>query len=346
MFKNIRTTSLAIAITLACTSAAIAFPPCPLDETQLIPLGHTPASSTSSWSSSIYSHAGSIAPIRIKVPCQPNFPEVTAGEPRTGQCDEDVLILGDLPARASAGTLDLPLGYSPHGWVGYLGLPELRMPESVDGQYEYAFTLAVNTTRLAYPGDWLDIAEMTLIGPDETQPPTTYRLRKIQTGSGTAELQLITSTVSHASDTPVRAIVAVVPLDKNIEFQDVALRWTTFSRTRNPPPLSPKPVILPPSEYVVDTQLTVTAGKHVIHSDLLQDRMPDDMSIGILDYNLPHALAQGRSAGKDGATLATGSRNAQAGSTTTSSTPPPIPGMNDPGRALVFPKATLSSRRI
>lgn len=350
MLKNIRTPSLAIATAiatvLACTPAAIAFPPCPLDDTKLIPLDGAAASGTSSWSSAIYSHAGSMAPVRIKAPCQQNFPEVLGRVMNTGQCDEDVLMLDELPRRASPDAPDQPIGYSKRGWVGYLGMPELRLAESLDKRYEYTFTIAVNTTALAHPGDWIDIAEITLIGRDDTAPPTTYRLRKIHAANGATEIRLISSHRLHEPGAPARSVIAVIPLDKKTDFQNIGIRWSTISRTRNPPPLATKPVALPPSEFVVDTQLTVTAGASVIHQGVLEDLMPNDVSMGILDYNLPKASDEASTVGEGGAMLDTGSSGMQRGSETTSSTPPPIPGMDEPGRALIFPRATLSARRI
>lgn len=345
MFKQLRISSLALAITLACTPAAIAFPPCPLDKAHLIPLDQSSGYHTSTWSSAVYDDAGTLKPVRIQVRCQPNFPEVVAGKkPRSGPCDEDVVRLDQLPIRTASASLDQPATHSPDGWVGYLGLPDLRLPESVDANYEYAFNLAVNTTRLAVSGDWVDIAEMRLGARDGTTPSTLYRLRKVQNSNGTAELRLIASTLDHGTGTPVRSVVAVVALDMNNEFQDIAMRWSTTSRTRHPPPLGPKPVVLPPHEYIVDTQLKVTAGTKVLHQAVLEDQMPDGLSIGVLDYNLPHAIGDDGDAG--GATVP-GSGEEPVGSGTTSSEPPiTIPGINDPGRTLIFPTATISARHL
>lgn len=346
MFKHIRTPTLAIAVTLACTPTAIAFPPCPLDDTRLVPIDEATGSNAFSWSSTIYSHAGSMAPVRIKAPCQPNFPEILARLPKTGQCDEDVLMLDELPRRARPDAPDQPPGYSKYGWVGYLGMPELRLAESLDKHYVYAFTIAVNATPLANRGDWVDIAEMTLVGREDGTSSTTYRLRKIHTMGGTSEIHLISSTLAPGKDMPGRSIVAAFPLGKNTDFQTIAMRWTTVSRTRNPPPLGAKPIDLPPSEFVVDTQLTVTAGTKVIHHGVHEGLMPNDVSMGILDYNLPDASSDDLKAGESGTSLASGSSGMQTGSETTSSTPPPIPGMNEPGRTLIFPTATLSARQI
>lgn len=350
MFKNIRTLSLAAAITLACAPVAIAFPPCPLDETELFPLHQPPIGiSATSWTSSSYSHAGSISPIRVREQCQHNFPEVLGRVPDSGPCDEDVLMLDDLPRAASAGSLDQPLGYAKYGWVGHLGLPELRLQESVDKHYEYTFTLAVNTTRLAHVGDWIDISEMTLVGRDESTPTTTYRLRKVAARDGSTELRLIASRRLREPGAPERSIVAVVPLNKNDGFQVVAMRWTASSRKRNPPPLGTKPASLPTSEYIVDTQLVVTAGNKVIHEAALQDQMPNDVSMGVLAYNLPLASSPDNETGIDNPVQTAGSHDVsdmKADADASSALAPPIPGMYEPGRALVFPRATLRSRKI
>lgn len=340
MLRNIRIPVLAIALTLACAPMATAFPPCPLDDTLLVPLGQSSSGlGASSWQQATYSHAGSIAPVRVKVPCQPNFPEVLGGLPRTGQCDEDVLMLDDLPRTPSSGGSAQGPEYSKDGWVGFLGLPELRLPTSLESVYEYTFTLAVNTSRMAHPGDWVDIAEMTFARNEEDAPTTTYRLRKILSDSGSSELHLIAYSHAQASGVHAHDIVAIVPMDKNKDYQNIAMRWTTTSHTRHPPPLGGKPVVLPPSEYVIDTHFVVTAGANVIHQNVLEDQMPDDLSMGVLAYNLPLAT-------DSTSTTAASGRASATTSETTAAEAPPIPGMYDPGRALIFPIATLRSRRI
>ncbi len=320
--------ALALAITLACAPVAIAFPPCPKDNAQLNALDQPDdGDSGPSWASAVYSDAGTITPIPVLLPCEPNFPALSDGDPRTGQCDVDALLLDTLPLRNSDGGITGTPEYSKSGWIGYIALPELRTPGIDDHGFRYSFAIAVNSTGLAHPGDWVDVAELGFLAGAGTDRSVTYRLRKHYSVKQGQVLQVIAMTPASVSGarTGSSVVVATVPLDNGLAFRNVTLSWTASGRSHLGMPIqtdSPLSKIISP--HPVDTRLTIAIDDVTVHASLHADQMPDSLSMGVLDYNLPHA--QGTPP------KATGTMS------------PTALGLGTPGRAVVFPTAAFSAR--
>lgn len=323
------THTLTLALTLACAPTAIAFPPCPKDSAQLSALDQSGAGgSNPSWASAMYGDAGSIAPIPVLLPCEPNFPALSAGYPRTGQCDVDALLLDTLPLQRSDGSVAGMPRYSKSGWIGYIALPELRTPDIDDNGFRYSFAIAVNSTGLAHPGDWVDVAELGFLAGAGTERSTTYRLRKHHSIKEGQVLQVIAMTPASMSGarTGSSAVVATVPLDNGLAYRNVVLSWTASGRSH---PDTTTGTVSPLSKmsslHPVDTRLTIAIDDVPVHAGLHADQMPDSLSMGVLDYNLPYALGTPPK---------------------TTTTSPSALGLGTPGRAVVFPTAAFSARAL
>lgn len=325
MPKHLRTALLAAAIIATCIPVALAFPPCPRESAYLYPLDDAPEPGDAPrWATAPYGHAGTIAPLDVTVPCEPVFPtESTPGlEPKTGVCDVDVLPLNKLPLRTTtAGGNGIP-AYSKAGWVGYIGLPELRTASTAAGAFQYTLTLAVNTTRLAHPGDWVDIAELGFLKGDTTERATTYRLRKLYTMKGGQVIQLIAAAPASATTTGVafQTVIATIPLDTGATYRSLSLTWTTSVSSLAASASGGMQARPAPEEYAVDTAFELAVDATPVYASVLKQQMADNVALGVLDYHLPYPAPA-------------------------TSNPSPL-GLTDPGRTLVFPQATFRAKAL
>jgi hypothetical protein len=293
MTSMFRTAARTFLLTLGCASTAYAFPPCPVGEAGILPLDAPPPpeiAAMSPWKIATVSAVGTVIPESFVVDCA-RIPSII----RSGQCTVDSFDLRTLPARTSIGNVGTAPAYSVAGRVGLAGLPDVRNEEVAVHRPAYALILGINATPLAHAGDWIDIAQLEFESASDAdiRPGVIYRLRKTTRGDGQSELRLILADPLAGED----VVVAAVPLGTKDQVVSVVLHWSPMTEplgeasTKNAVQIGP-PILDP---YSATTGLTLEVDGTVVHAATLKDQAPSIASMGLLDYNLPHAA---RSAGE------------------------------------------------
>jgi hypothetical protein len=287
MTSMFRTATLAFLLTVGCASTAHAFPPCPVGEAGILPLDAPPPVGTvamSPWKVATVSAVGTVAPDSFVVDCA-RLPDII----RSGQCTIDSFDLRTLPAQTSAGTVGAKPSYSVASHVGLAGLPDVRNEDVALHRPAYALILGINATPLAHAGDWIDIAQMEFERASDADigPGVIYRLRKTTRWDGQSELRLILADPLVGED----VVVAAVPLGSKDRVVSVVLHWSPMTEslgeatTKNAVQIGP-PVV---DAYTATTGLTLEVDGTIVHAATLKEQAPSIASMGLLDYNLPHA---------------------------------------------------------
>lgn len=283
---------LSLALALAWAPAALAFPPCPIQDVQLSPLG-TPPGATELWFHAEYSMWGNEDIIdQVKNPTAPK-----------SKC-KDRLPVPD--ANTSYGTIQMSPGYANLGGFGIISLPELPFVANNHLHLQYTLHFTVDNALLVNTGDWIDLAQLEFAHDRKqaSQLSAVYRVRKIQRGKGPATLEVIESRVDMGppyTKPPLSdRVVAQIPLVGEEDQTAIALRWTQFAQT----PIAEQSIgmfeaasaITPPvSQYNIDSVFEVlgsstgddgSTGK-VLYSISLPRQWADQLSMGLLDYNVP-----------------------------------------------------------
>lgn len=278
---------LSPALLLAWAPAALAFPPCPGPELQLLPLG-SPAAATELWFQAEYVMWGNGDIIdQMK---NPNTPR--------SKC-KDRLPVPD--ANSSDGTIQLSPAYADLGGFGIIMLPELPFVATNHLNLQYTLGFTVDNALLAISGDWIDLTQLEFAHDREQANPLSavYRVRKIQRGKGPATLEVIESRADigppYTKPPLSDRVVAEIPLEDEAGQTAIALRWTQFAQT--PVPVASISGAAAPTviQYDIDSTLEVLGpGKaadgladNVLYSTSLPRQWADRLSMGLLDYNIP-----------------------------------------------------------
>lgn len=280
------------ALILAWAPMALAFPPCPGPELQLLPLG-SPAAATELWFQAEYVMWGNEDIIdQVKNPTAPR-----------SKC-KDRLPVPD--ANNSDGTIQLSPAYADLGGFGIISLPELPFVANNHLHLQYTLHFTVDNALLANTGDWIDLAQLEFAHDREQANPLSavYRVRKIQRGKGPATLEVIESRADigppYTKPPLSDRVVAQIPLAGEEDQTTIALRWTQFAQT----PIAAEsigrfedgPVIGPPViQYNIDSVFEVlgsimvddSSTDKVLYSIPLPRQWADRLSMGLLDYNVP-----------------------------------------------------------
>ena len=211
------------ALILAWAPMALAFPPCPGPELQLLPLG-SPAAATELWLQAEYVMWGNEDIIdQVKNPTAPR-----------SKC-KDRLPVPD--ANNSDGTIQLSPAYADLGGFGIISLPELPFVANNHLHLQYTLHFTVDNALLVNTGDWIDLAQLEFAHDREQANPLSavYRVRKIQRGKGPATLEVIESRADigppYTKPPLSDRVVAQIPLAGEEDQTAIALRWTQFAQT-------------------------------------------------------------------------------------------------------------------
>jgi hypothetical protein len=283
---------------LAWAPVALAFPPCPGPELQLLPLG-SPAAATELWFQAEYVMSGNEDIIdQLKNPSH-----------QRSKC-KDRLPVPD--ANSSDGTIRLSPAYAALGGFGIISLPELPFVANDNLHLQYTLHFTVDNALFANTGDWIDLTQLAFAHDTEQINPLSamYRVRKIQRGKGPATLEVIESRADigppYTKPPLSDRIVAVIPLTGEEDRTAIALRWTQFAQTpiaeESIGRLEALAVITPAvNRYNIDSVFEVLgpgedgdgAANNVTYSISLPRQWADQLSMGLLDYNIPNDAQYG-----------------------------------------------------
>ncbi|NOT88284.1 MAG: hypothetical protein HOP03_08870 [Lysobacter sp.] len=287
---------LPLALVFAWAPMALAFPPCPNSELQLLPLG-SPVAATELWLQAEYVMWGNEDIIdQLKNP----------NDPRS-KC-KDRLPVPD--ANTSDGTIQLSPAYASLGGFGIISLPELPFVATDHLHLQYALHFTVDNALLARTGDWIDLTQLEFAHDIEQANPLSavYRVRKIQRGKGPATLEVIESRADigppYTKPPLSDRVVAQIPLVGEEGRTAIALRWTQFAQnpiaaeiaTESTRRFEAGPVVGPPViQYNIDSVFEVLGSSmgddgstdKVLYSISLPRQWADRLSMGLLDYNVP-----------------------------------------------------------
>lgn len=197
---------------------ALAFPPCPGPELQLLPLG-SPAAATELWFQAEYVMWGNEDIIhQVKNPTAPR-----------SKC-KDRLPVPD--ANNSDGTIQLSPAYADLGGFGIISLPELPFVANNHLHLQYTLHLPSTTHCSPIPATgsiWRSWNSRT--DREQANPlSAVYRVRKIQRGKGPATLEVIESRADigppYTKPPLSDRVVAQIPLAGEEDQTTIALRWT------------------------------------------------------------------------------------------------------------------------
>lgn len=320
--RNIEMPKSALPLALLALCAQVhAFPPCPQDPVDVVPIddpSHPPRPNTPPWFLAAYTMAGH-PPVVDAIK-----PAACTGWECTGKCRPNDAV--PVPsANAGASYLGARMGRAPLAGYGLAELPDIR--ENDPGRtLSYTLGFTVDATPLALNGDWFDVAELVLkwTNPLSTTYPhdiaSVYRVRKQRLANGDHVLQVIESRRAWPDepDMPILAsdqVVATIAFGVNDHNAPVKLRWS--QRTRTLPdgdiegPYVPAsigqpetastnipstcgakagastagvaPQVVPPT---VDTIVEVVGPNgQTLYQRTLADQWASGMSMGLLDYD-------------------------------------------------------------
>jgi len=298
----------ALALCLAWIPTAYAFPPCPLEPIDLIPVeggASTPEGTTHPWFTAYYSLVGDPTVIGEILP---------AGDrPDSGKCRED----DGLPvpdSNLSFGDVTLTPNYAPRSGFGIVALPDLRTMNAGLG-VSYSLEFNVDTSLLA-SGDWFDVAQLEFqwAASDTSRYPdnlsSVYRVRKRQVDKSTLLLEIVEVRKAWNGGLYTRPpvfeeVVASIEMDRAAESTPIVLRWSQrnsplHEEVYDPIPGFEEPVILTVastedgvlapstvSNANVDATLEVLGadGKAVYRRDM-PGQWTSTLSMGLIDYNV------------------------------------------------------------
>lgn len=302
--------------------AALAFPPCPIEPVDLIPIdggaGEATTSTVSPWYRGHYALVGDPTIIgQIK----PDTRAADSGEGhKSGKCrDRDALPV--LDGFAGDVSVDLSPQYAPRSGFGVIGLPDLRIGDQ-DMRLSYLLSFDIVNTPLEESDDWFDVAQLqfqwTTESTDKGANPVSavYRVRLRQLDKENTIVDVIEA---RSLDAPqdqtvrprtVRRVIASIPVGPTDPSTKILLRWNQAKV----PVLSDGEIGLPtvPIEQTasvgfygdpvalttdVDSWLEVMDGSHKILARIdLPGQWASELSMGLLNY---HALSSGGYALRD-----------------------------------------------
>lgn len=277
----------ALALLIACIPPAFAFPPCPQQPVQLLPVESEANHDRAAWFHARYALVGNA----LADTAQDDEDVESSTNPGTGVC-RGVAELPVPESNVSLGNLQLAPTYAPNGSFGIVALPELPFV-AVDGlNLQYRLQFDVENASLAGQDDWFDIVELDFT-PSGTANATlprplssVYRVRKTQVGAELTRIEVIESRVPpsgiDSKPTPVDHVVATIPLQKHAATTTIALRWTQHA------------VALPSGgndtgivTYNIDSVLEVLApDQSVLYAATLPSQWANTFAMGMLDYNV------------------------------------------------------------
>ena len=316
----IRRLALALMLALAWVPTAYAFPPCPREPLELVPLeGSNPTGSTSAphWYKGFHALVGNPAVTGGLARWTPGGESVSVGNaPSNGKCHDRLPSPGD---NAASGSVSLTPSYPDGAGFGVVALPDLRYNTEKDLGIRYTLAFTVDEQAMVEAGEWLDIAQLefrwTAIDgiKDPAAVSAMYRIRKTQLQKDRLVLEVIETRVPYIGSgqrPPVfEHVVATIPVEEGGNATRVGLRWAQVVgdpvESIDPTdageitlPIGPDPettssggaiVIGPPivTKSDVASHLQVVGpGGNILYSILLPGQWANSLSMGLLDYNI------------------------------------------------------------
>lgn len=235
-----RQRTLALLLATVWSPAALAFPPCPIQPMDILPLDEAPesvaASTAPSWFVSYYALVGDpaylewIKPWSRKDGTELNAPE----EPKDGKC-RPYEILPVLNAYSAGSDLNANPSYSPYGGFGVIALPDLRHVPEENLAVQYTLNFEVDNRKLPHIGGWMDIVQLEFShgtqSDTESMTTTLYRVRKSDNKPlYPATLEVIETqqmTLPGMKPRFPAVVIATLPLDPSVsDTTQIQLRWT------------------------------------------------------------------------------------------------------------------------
>ncbi len=277
----------AVALLFACIPTAFAFPPCPQQPVQLLPVESEEGPDSAAWFHAVYALVGNA----LVDASEGGEGVESSTNPGTGVCRG----IAELPvpeSNLSTGILQLAPAFAPNASFGVVALPELPFV-AVDGlNLQYRLQFDIENASLAGQDDWFDIVELdfTPSGTANAKLPrplsSVYRVRKTQVGAEQPRIEVIESRVPpggiDSKPIPVDLVVAAIPLRKHAATTTITLRWTQHA------------VALPSGgndagmvTYSIDSVLEVLApDQSVLYTATLPSQWANTFAMGMLDYNV------------------------------------------------------------
>ncbi len=313
---------LPLALLAVWAPAAFAFPPCPQEPVDLIPIdglstgsGPTAASATP-WFQGWYALVGDQTIIDgIK-------PIMRVGSaPYSGKCrDRDVLPV--LDAHLGNDAVDISPAYAPRSGFGVIALPDLRTV-GVETNVRYILDFTIDNTPLAEAGEWFDVAELRFqwqqasadVGARATS--TLYRIRKRQIDKESQVIEMIEARAAYwggpyARPPIYQRVLLSMPIHADKPGTQVSLRWSQSARradqdTIPQPPEMETMTALPLEEPLPAWTMQVDAAIEIfdetgkkIGGIALPQQWASELSMGLLNYRVGDASGY---AGRHGVAL-------------------------------------------
>lgn len=311
--------ALSIALLSLCSPVAFAFPPCPANHMDLIPIDDATYSRKAGiepWFVAGYVLEGNPEVLNAIRPLRQDAGNIIS----TGKCrPSDVLPI------PSSHIADESLNVTPHrapaSGFGMIFLPDIRSTNP-GRLLRYTLDVTVDGRPLAQADDWFDVAELELqwTQPLSTATPhdisTLYRVRKDRSSDGRTTVQVIESRrlgpsgpgyVSRIDE----SVVATIPVDPAAGGMPVKLLWSQRTRIGTGGDSIPDPEVietqgnsgygatthrakthasaailpLPMVPPTVDTWIEVIGpnGESLYRREL-RDQWVSALSMGVLDY--------------------------------------------------------------
>lgn len=319
---------LPLALLAAWAPAALAFPPCPHEPLDLVPLdgtgsgeaageGSTGASSLP-WFKGWYAFVGDPT---IIDGIKPITRSVEGSD--TGKCrDRDSLPV--LDAHLGNSNVELAPTYAPRSGFGLIGLPDLRTVE-VETNLRYTLDFTIDNALLPEDDEWFDVAELRFQWQESTTdkgPHATsarYRVRKHQTEKESLAIEVIEVRAAYWGGPVARPpifqrVVARMPIDDGKAGTRLTLRWNQSARP------SENGIIPQPPESGTGTEpqglqmetvsgqaaqvgswLEILDASNVVVARIdLPQQWASELSMGLLDYHVSDAADY---VGRSGITL-------------------------------------------
>lgn len=230
--------ALSIALLSLCSPAAFAFPPCPADDEELIPIDdptYSRKEGVPPWFVAGYVLEGNPEVLNAIRPMRQDAGNIIS----TGKCrPSDVL---PIPGSHIA---DESLNVTPHrapaSGYGMIFLPDIRSTDP-GRLLRYTLGFIVDGRPLDEANDWFDVAELELQWtlPLSTARPhdisTLYRVRKDRSSDGRTIVRVIESRRMQPSGPGYasridESVVATIPVDPAADGMPVKLQWSQRTR--------------------------------------------------------------------------------------------------------------------
>ena len=267
-----------LALLLVWAPLALAFPPCPINPVEWLPIGDSGQESNTvpPWFKVGYAMVGN----------QDIIDQLRAVRDEKSKCKDRVPVP---QANTSDGAIQLNPSYAPSSGFGVLSLPEFPALANDGLRLQYKLDFMIDNATLVHTGDWIDVSqlEFTHDRKQAGKVSAVYRVRKIQRGKGPATVEVIEARADigppYTKPPLADRMVAEIPLMGDNGKTAIALRWTQHAHTA----IDAQPVA-PILMYAVDSVMEVLGpGDNVLYSTSLPRQWADTLSMGLLDYNVP-----------------------------------------------------------